>query len=139
LARNGKRVLVIEGADAIGGGTRTSALTLPGFVHDVCSAVHPMAVASPFFQSLPLAEHGLHWVHPVPLAHPLDDGTAAVLERSVDRTADALGPDARAYRQLMGPLVSRAEGLFADLLGPFRIPRRPFAALRFGLNAIRSG
>jgi phytoene dehydrogenase-like protein len=140
LARRGKRVLVVEGADLVGGGTRSAELTLPGFVHDVCSAVHPMAAASPFFRTLTLAEHGLDWVQPdVPLAHPLDDGTAAVLDRSVDSTAEALGPDARAYRRLMGPLVSRAEGLFADLLGPFRIPRRPLGALRFGLNAIRSG
>lgn len=139
LARRGKRVLVVEGADSVGGGTRSAELTLPGFVHDVCSAVHPMAAASPFFRILPLAEHGLDWVHPdFPLAHPLDDGTAATLERSVDSTAQALGPDARAYRRLMGPLVSRAEGLFDDLLGPFRIPRRPLGALRFGLNAIRS-
>jgi phytoene dehydrogenase-like protein len=99
-----------------------------------------MAVASPFFKTLPLAEHGLEWVHPaLPLAHSLDDGTAAVLDRSVDATAESLGPDARAYRRLMGPLVARAEGLFADLLGPFRIPRRPLAALRFGLRAVRSG
>jgi phytoene dehydrogenase-like protein len=140
LARNGQRVLLVEMAEGVGGGTRSAELTLPGFVHDVCSAVHPMAVASPFFRSLPLAEHGLEWVHPdVPLAHPLDDGTAAVLERNVDTTADGLGADARAYRKLMGPLVSRADGLFADLLGPFRFPRRPLAALRFGLRAVRSG
>jgi len=140
LARNGRRVLVVEGAETVGGGTRTAALTLPGFLHDVCSAVHPMAVASPFFKSMPLAEHGLEWVHPdLPLAHPFDDGTAAVLDRSVEATAWTMGPDAEAYRRLMRPLVARAEGLFADLLGPFRIPRRPLGALRFGLNAIRSG
>jgi phytoene dehydrogenase-like protein len=133
-------VRVIEAADTVGGGTRSAALTLPGFTHDVCSAVHPMAVASPLFQSLPLADHGLEWVHPeLPLAHPLDDGAAAVLERSVEATSEALGSDSRAYQRLMGPLVSRAQGLFADLLGPFRIPRRPIAAAQFGLNAIRSG
>jgi phytoene dehydrogenase-like protein len=98
-----------------------------------------MAAASPFFRSLPLDRHGLEWVHPgAPLAHPLDDGTAAVLERSPEATADALGADARAYRKLMGPLVRGAEGLFADLLGPFRIPRHPLTALRFGWRAIRS-
>jgi phytoene dehydrogenase-like protein len=98
-----------------------------------------MAVASPFFRSLPLAAHGLQWVHPgIPLAHPLDDGTAAVLDRSIEVTAQSLGSDAALYRRLMGPLVSRAEGLFADLLGPFRLPRRPLAALRFGWSAIRS-
>jgi phytoene dehydrogenase-like protein len=140
LARSGKRVLVVECAATIGGGTRTAELTLPGFLHDVCSAVHPMAAASPFFRSLPLPEHGLEWVHPdLPLAHPLDDGTASALDRSVEVTAKTLGPDAAAYRRLMGPLVARAEGLFSDLLGPFRIPHRPLGALRFGLSAIRSG
>jgi phytoene dehydrogenase-like protein len=140
LARRGHSVLVVEAAGTVGGGTRSAALTLPGFVHDVCSAVHPMAVASPFFKTLPLAEHGLEWVEPaIPLAHPLDDGTAAVLERSVDATADALGPDARAYRRLMGPLAAGAAGLFGDLLGPLRLPRHPLTALRFGLRAIRSG
>jgi phytoene dehydrogenase-like protein len=139
LARRGRSVLVVEAADTIGGGTRSAALTLPGFVHDVCSAVHPMAVASPFFKTLPLADHGLEWVHPdAPLAHPLDDGTAAVLERDVNATADGLGPDAPAYRRLMGPLVASADGLFDDLLGPLRIPRHPLAALRFGLRAVRS-
>jgi phytoene dehydrogenase-like protein len=139
LARHGVSVRVLEAADTVGGGTRTAALTLPGFLHDVCSAVHPMAAASPFFRSLPLDRHGLEWVHPgAPLAHPLDDGTAAVLERSPEATADALGADARAYRKLMGPLVRGAEGLFADLLGPFRIPRHPLTALRFGWRAIRS-
>jgi phytoene dehydrogenase-like protein len=140
LARRGHAVLVVESAESVGGGARSAALTVPGFVHDICSAVHPMAVASPFFRTLPLADHGLEWVHPeTPLAHPLDDGSAAVLERSVDATAEALGPDARAYRRLMGSLVARAVGLFADLLGPFRLPRHPLAAMRFGWNAIRSG
>ena len=84
LAQRGLAVLVLEAADTVGGGTRSAELTLPGFVHDVCSAVHPMAVASPFFKTLPLEQHGLEWVHPaVPLAHPLDDGTAAVLDRYV--------------------------------------------------------
>jgi phytoene dehydrogenase-like protein len=140
LARNGCSVLLVEAADTIGGGTRSASLTLPGFTHDVCSAVHPMAVASPFFKKLPLAEHGLEWIQPhTPLAHPLDDGTAAVLQRSVEATADTLGTDARAYTRLMKPLVAGAEGLFDDLLGPFRIPRHPITAMRFGLRAIRSG
>jgi phytoene dehydrogenase-like protein len=139
LTQRGHSVLVVEASEQIGGGTRSGALTLPGFVHDVCSAVHPMTVASPFLRTLPLAEHGLEWVHPeAACAHPLDDG-AAVLERSVEATADALGPDARAYRQLMGPLTAGAQGLFHDLLGPFQLPRHPFTALRFGLGAIRSG
>src|SRR6476661_1512314 len=107
LAQAGRSVCVIEAHDAIGGGTRSAELTLPGFLHDVCSAVHPMAIATPFFQSLPLAEHGLEWIQPpIPLAHPLDDGTAAVLARTVDETASGLGPDERAYRKLMAPLFA---------------------------------
>lgn len=140
LARAGRSVLVVEASDTIGGGTRSEPLTLPGYVHDVCSAVHPMAVASPFFKTLPLADHGLEWVHPeIPFAHPLDDGTSAVLERDVDRTADLLGVDGQAYRKLMGPLTAHADALFADLLGPIGLPRHPITALRFGWNAIRSG
>jgi phytoene dehydrogenase-like protein len=97
-----------------------------------------MAVASTFFRELPLAEHGLEWVHPpLPLAHPLDDGSAAFLARSVEETADALGPDAKAYRKLMTPLVTGAEHLFRELVGPFRIPRHPFLAVRFGLRGLR--
>src|SRR5438045_5649226 len=115
LATAGLSTVLLEGNDTIGGSARSAELTLPGFTHDVCSAVHPMAVASPFFRTLPLAEHGLEWVHPdAPFAHPLDDGTAAVLERSVDATAEALGEDARAYRKLMAPLAKGAEGLFSD-------------------------
>ncbi len=140
LAQRGLSVLVVEGSDTIGGGVRSQELTLPGFVHDVCSSVYPMAVAAPFLRTLPLDRHGLEWIHPPTLlAHPLDDGTAAVLHKSVDTTADQLGPDGNAYRQLMGPLVKVADSLFADLLGPFRIPRHPIAALRFGWLAVRSG
>jgi len=140
LARQGRSVLVVESAPTLGGGARSVELTLPGFVHDICSAIHPLALASPFLRSLPLAEHGLEWVHPpVPLAHPFDDGTAATLERSVEATADGLGDDAGAYRRLMAPLVESAEGLFSDLLGPLRPPRHPLALLRFGLRAVRSG
>jgi len=139
LARAGLGVLVLEAEETVGGGARSAELTLPGFVHDVCSAIHPMAVASPFFRALPLADHGLEWVHsPAPLAHPLDDGTAIVLERSVPQTADALGTDADTYRRLMGPLADAAAHLFADLLGPLRFPRHLWAALRFGLQAVRS-
>lgn len=139
LARANRSVLVLEAANTIGGGTRSLELTLPGFVHDVCSAVHPMALASPFLKSLRLADHGLEWIHPEsPLAHPLDDGTAAVLEQSLEKTAEKLGPDGHAYRKLFGPLLPNAVSLFEDLLGPLRLPRRPIAALQFGLRAIRS-
>jgi phytoene dehydrogenase-like protein len=140
LARAGHSVRVLEAADTIGGGTRSADLTLPGFVHDVCSAIHPMAVASPFFRELPLGEYGLEWVQPpVPVAHPLDDGTAAALLRSVDETAAALGPDDRAYRKLFGPLVRGADNLFRELVGPFKVPRHPVLAARFGWRALRSG
>src|SRR5436305_11881907 len=108
IAQTGRKVIVFEAEPAIGGGVRSAELTRPGFVHDVCSAVHPMAVASPFFRTLPLADHGLEWVHPeIPFAHPLE-GTAAALHRDVAATADGLGPDARAYRRLMEPLVRSA-------------------------------
>jgi phytoene dehydrogenase-like protein len=140
LARAGRSVTVFEAKETVGGGTRSSELTLPGFLHDVCSAVHPMGIASPFFRTLPLQEHGLEWVQPdVPLAHPLDDGTAVVLYRSVEATADSLGGDAKAYRSLMGPLVRDWENLASQLLGPMiRVPRHPMTLARFGLRAIRS-
>jgi phytoene dehydrogenase-like protein len=139
LARSNHSVLVLEAAETIGGGTRSMGLTLPGFVHDVCSAIHPMALAAPFLKTLPLGDFGLQWIQPLlPLAHPLDDGTAAVLEKSLEQTAQGLGTDAGAYRKLFSPLLTNAVGLFEDLLGPFKLPRRPFAALHFGLRAIRS-
>ena len=103
----------------MGGGARSAELTLPGFVHDVCSAVHPLAAGSPFFKMLPLDRFGLNWVHPeIPLAHPLDDGTAACLQRDVDLTAQDLNPDARSYRRLMGPLASNWEKLAGEFLQP---------------------
>jgi phytoene dehydrogenase-like protein len=140
LARNGCSVQLIEAAATVGGGTRSAELTLEGFTHDVCSAIHPMALASPFFRELPLEKHGLEWVQPpLPLAHPLDDGTAAVLDRSLETTATNLGADGAAYRALMGPLVDRADCLFRELVGPFRLPRHPFTALRFARRAWRSG
>ncbi len=139
LAQAGLGVLVIEAKETIGGGARTAELTLPGFLHDVCSAIHPMGVVSPFLRTLPLAEHGLAWVHPdAPLAHPLDDGSAAVLERSVADTGLTLGEDAAAYRSLMEPFASRADDLIPDLLAPLRAPRHPLLLTRFGLSAMRS-
>ena len=140
LARAGRSVLVREAAAEIGGGARSEELTLPGFVHDVCSAIHPLGVASPFLRTLPLSDHGLEWVHPeTPLAHPLDDGTAMALERSVDATAEGLGEDADAYRRLIGPLVDDWSRMEDALLGPvFRLPRHPLPLLRFGYHAARS-
>ena len=139
LARERLKVLVIEAADQIGGGTRSAELTLPGFVHDVCSAIHPLGAGSPFFRSLPLEQHGLEWIHaPAPLAHPLDDGTAITLERSVERTAEGLGADARAYTRLMAPMVRHWEVLAEEVLAPPHVFRHPLAVARFGLRAIRS-
>src|SRR4030067_1153870 len=104
LARAGRSVLVLEAKDTIGGGTRTKQLTLPGFWHDVCSAIHPLGVSSSFFRSLPLSDFGLEWIHPqAPLAHPLDGGRAIFLERSIEATAAGLGADAPAYRRVFTP------------------------------------
>ena len=139
LARNGRSVAVLEAEDTVGGGTRSAELTLPGFVHDVGSAIHPLGYASPYFSTLPLGEHGLEWVHPAaPLAHPFDDGTAAVLERSVEKTGETLGPDAAAYRKFMEPIARDFDRIIDSLLGPPRLPRHPFALARFGLRALRS-
>ncbi|MGH9735543.1 MAG: phytoene desaturase family protein [Candidatus Acidiferrales bacterium] len=139
LAQAGRSVLVIEGKDTIGGGTRSAELTLPGFLHDVCSAVHPMAVISPFFRKLPLEQHGLTWIQPaIPLAHPLDDGTAAVLMRSVNETAASLGKDAASYKQIFTRLVGDWPRLESLLLGMTRVPHHPFAAAFFGLMSLRS-
>jgi phytoene dehydrogenase-like protein len=139
MAQADRSVLVIEGQETIGGGTRSAELTLPGFVHDVCSAVHPMAVASPFFRSLPLERHGLQWVHPsAPLAHPLDDGSAIVVERSVEETARNLGEDGGAYTRIFGGLVSEWPKLEPFLLGPLGFPRHPLIAALFGLRGMRS-
>lgn len=139
LAQAGRRVLVREALDAPGGGLRSEALTLPGFVHDVCSAVHPLGVSSPFFLSLPLHEHGLEWVFsPASMAHPFDDGSAAVLERSLEATGATIGPDARAWRRMMEPFVERWLELAAGILSPLRFPAHPFLMGRFGMLAFRS-
>jgi phytoene dehydrogenase-like protein len=141
VARAGLSVLVREASETIGGGTRSAELTLPGFLHDVCSAVHPMAVASPFFRTLPLGEHGLELIQPPsPLAHPLDDGKAIVLDPSLEATVASLGDDGEAYRRLIGPTVDDWPLLEPALLGPvLRVPRHPLALGRFSLRALRSG
>jgi phytoene dehydrogenase-like protein len=139
IARAKRSVLVLEASNTIGGGCRSAELTLPGFVHDVCSAIHPLALASPFFRSVPLREFGLEWIQPpASVAHPFDDGTAAILERSVDATAETLGIDAKAYRRFVGPLVRNADQLIEDLLAPLRFPHHPLTMALFGLRAIRS-
>lgn len=139
FAKKGKSVCVYEANETVGGGARSAALTLPGFVHDTCSAVHPLAVGSPFFKSLSLAPYGLEFIYPpAAVAHPFDDGTAVLLHRSVEKTSEQLGADARAYQKLMTPLVKNWDDLAPALLGPLTIPRHPFAMGRFGLHAIRS-
>jgi len=139
LAQAGRSVRVYEAQPTIGGATRSAELTAPGCVHDVCATVFSLVVASPFLKTLPLAQHGLEFAHPgAPFAHPLDDGSAVVVERSVDATADALGAeDGRAYRALVAPFVSDVDRLMEGLLRPPSL-RHPFLMARFGLPAVRS-
>jgi phytoene dehydrogenase-like protein len=138
LAQAGRSVLVREAHATIGGGARTAELTLPGFLHDVCSAIHPLSLTSPFLRQLPLAQYGLEWIQPpAALAHPLDDGSAVLVERSVAATSATLGPDARSYRSLMQPLVDHWFAMAEDLLGPFPLPpKHPLPLVGFGLSAI---
>ena len=139
LARAGRTVVVLEQQPTVGGGARSAELTLPGFVHDVGSAVHPFGPVSPAFRSMPLADHGLHWVEPpVMLSHPFDDGTAASVERSIDRTAAALDGEGPAYRRLFEPVVRRWPQLEGLVLGPPALPRHPLAAAMLGVRAARS-
>jgi phytoene dehydrogenase-like protein len=139
MARAGRRTVVFEAASTAGGGSRSAAVTEPGFVHDLCSAVHPTALASPAFATVALADLGVEWCHPdLPLAHPLDGGRAALLHRSVAATADGLGRDGAAYRRLLEHYVDRADAIGDTLLSPIGIPRAPFTMARFGLDAIRS-
>jgi phytoene dehydrogenase-like protein len=138
IAQTGRRVIVFESDEAIGGGCRSAELTLPGFTHDVCSAVHPFAVVSPFFRSLPLAAHGLEWIcPPVMLAHPFDDGAAACVYRSLERTVDELGEDGPAYGRLLRPLVDSWPRIADSVLGPPTWPRHPIALARFGVRALQ--
>ena len=142
LARAGRTVTVLEAADTPGGGARSAELTLPGFVHDVCSAIYPFGRTSPFFAGLGLERHGLEWITaPAPFGHPMDDGTAVIAERDVDATAAQLGDDGGAYRRLFEPLARRWDDLAPDVLAPFHIPLRPRRTIRlglFGLDAIQS-
>lgn len=138
LALNGLSVIVYEEKSCIGGGMRSEALTLPGYTHDVCSAIHPLAIGSPFLSKLPLEDHGLQWIHPsAPLAHPFDDGTCTLLERSLDKTCEGLGSDSSAYRALFSPIIQNWPHLEDTILGPLQIPRHPLEAIRFALKAIR--
>jgi phytoene dehydrogenase-like protein len=139
LAGAGKSVRLLEAESTIGGGVRSDALTLPGFIHDICSSVLPLAHASPFFRTLPLADYGLSYDQPaIPLAHPLDDGSAGVLHRSLDETAIGLGRDGAAYRRLMGPIVRNLDLLVNQFLGPLRPSAHLVTLARFGIPALRS-
>ncbi|MDQ3660562.1 MAG: NAD(P)/FAD-dependent oxidoreductase, partial [Actinomycetota bacterium] len=147
LASAGLEVVVLEAEESIGGGARSAELTLPGFVHDVCSAVHPLGAASPAFRKLPLEQHGLSWVHPeLPLAHPLDGGRAAVLYRSIEQTVAELGDDGVAWRRLFGPLLRGFDDVISYLLGPAiagRVSRPPALSalpgmLRFAVSGLSS-
>jgi phytoene dehydrogenase-like protein len=138
LAQAGKSVLLVEAKNAVGGAVSSAELTLPGFVHDLCSAVYPLAIGSPFFRTLPLARHGLEWIQPpAALAHPFEDGTALTIERSVDATAQEIGDDAASYLRVMGPLAAGWEDLSFNILAPPRWPHQPLQLVRFGLSAIQ--
>lgn len=138
LARSGLDVTVLEANDTVGGGMRSAELTLPGLIHDVCSAAHPTGIASPFFATLDLERHGLRWAWAdVEAAHPLDGGRAGLLYRDLDRTVEALGDDGPAWRRLFGPLVPRIDDLAVDLFGPaVAIPEHPVTFGRFGLRSL---
>jgi phytoene dehydrogenase-like protein len=141
LARAGWSVRLVEAMDTVGGAARSAALTLPGFTHDVCSAIYPLSVVSPFLLDLPLERHGVRWIDPpIQLAHPFDDGTAAVLSRSFAETGESFGEkkDARSWERLFRPLVDVWDRLIPDLLSPLGLPRHPFLMARFGLLGMRS-
>lgn len=139
IAQTGRKVVVFEAEPTIGGGVRSAELTLSGFIHDVCSAIHPLAVASPLFRTLPLVKYGLEWIEPpVMLAHPMDDGSCGAIYRSVARTAALLERDGAAYREVVGSVVDMWPRIEASVLGPLGWPRHPFALARFGLRALRS-
>lgn len=138
LQLEGLKVLLIEGKDEIGGGMRTKELTVPGFKHDICSAIHPLAVSGPFFKSLPLEKYGLEYLHPKVLAaHPFENGTSAALFASLDQTASGLGKDGKTYLNLLRPLVEHWDSLSRDFLGPLKFPRKPMVFGRFGWNALK--
>jgi phytoene dehydrogenase-like protein len=138
LQQEGLSVLVLEAKDTIGGGMRTAELTLPGFKHDICSAIHPMALASPYLETLPLQDYGLEYISPpIDCAHPFDGGSAAHLERSVINTSKALGSDETSYRKLFQPIKTYWDGIAQDVLGPLSIPKNPIDMARFGLSALQ--
>jgi phytoene dehydrogenase-like protein len=139
MQQKGLSVLLIEGKDTIGGGLRSAELTLPGYIHDICSAIHPLAVASPFFETLPLGDHDLEYIFPpVAAAHPFDNGTAAIIKTSIEETAALFGADEQAYKNLMQRVVKEWPMIAADVLGPLHYPKHPLAMARFGFTALSS-
>ncbi len=139
MAQQGLKVHIIEAENSIGGGTRTKELTEPGFLHDVCSAVHPTAVASPFISTLPLSDYGLEWIHPeVAAAHPLEDGKAVLGYKSLEKTLEGLGADAKSYKKLFKEFIDAWESLKFDLFGTLRNPKNPLLMARFGLYGMQS-
>ena len=137
LAQAGHSVLLLEAADTVGGGMRTAELTLEGYHHDICSAVHPMGYLSPYFKQLNLEQYGLDWVFPeVSVAHPLDDEPAVILEKSVAKTAGNLGADRKRYQRIMQPFADRIDDLFQDMLKPLGLPSSPLLFTRFGARAL---
>jgi len=139
MQQNGLSVLLIEGKETIGGGMRSAELTLPGYVHDICSAIHPLAVSSPFFETLPLAQHGLEFIYPdIAAAHPFDDGSAAILKHSIEETSSQFGVDEKIYVNLIQPVVHDWPSIAPDALGPLLLPKYPVKMAKFGLKALRS-
>lgn len=136
-ARHGLSVIVLEANSTIGGGARSAELTLPGFIHDVCSAVHPMGAGSPFLRDLPLHDHGLEWITPpVAFAHPQDDGSAVAVFNSLEETIEKLGGDGRSYKDTIGYVCHKWEKIEKDIMGPLGLPSHPFTMARFGLGAL---
>lgn len=138
LAEKGLKVMIAEGAETLGGGTRTSELTIPGFRHDICSAVHPMGYLSPYFKTLPLDKFGLEWILPeASAAHPLDNESAVILSKSIEETANNLGVDAKKYIKLVTPFVEKSNNLLSDSLKPLGFPKDPLLFMKFGLKALQ--
>ncbi|TVR18020.1 MAG: NAD(P)/FAD-dependent oxidoreductase [Balneolaceae bacterium] len=138
LAQEGLHVKIFEAADTVGGGTRTKEIIRPGYLHDICSAVHPMGISSPFFKQLPLEKFGLKWIHPIhPAAHPMDDGPAAILYNDLHETAFHLQEDEKEYLQIAEPITKNWDKLTGDFLGPLSIPSHPFKLASFGLKGLQ--
>jgi phytoene dehydrogenase-like protein len=139
LQQNGLSVLLLEGKNEIGGGLRSAELTLPGFVHDICSAIHPLAAGSPFFQQLPLEQYGLEYIYPeIAAAHPFDDDTVAILKQSITETASLLDKDEESYLKLIQPIVNDWPLIAPDVLGSLHYPKHPLAMAKFVLSALTS-